>query len=292
MVDMNTSVFPESDDFSQEQITCFVVSLVSFTILLSLFLLLCVALKEKLKSLLEFDINRLQAKPDSNLHAVKISTEPNAITFGNEKLEAPECKSTSNCIWKCTVVIATTILILIYMFDFFQDLYMIYYWVGRKEKIAALIYLALTIIPTILSYFLVLYPLLYHVDSSNKRRRLVLVLLACFPFLKSCILFWTILIGWKRWRARWYLQALTFLWLIEASLEGIPQTILLWFIKYENKDLNIDFYNTQDISLVTNFVSSLLSVFFATKYLNKDEDRRLEHSQRTIGKSYKNKCRM
>ncbi|XP_062576189.1 uncharacterized protein LOC134238078 [Saccostrea cucullata] len=176
------------------------------------------------------------------------------------------------------------------MFDLFQDSFMVYYYLEHGEKVTALINLALTIIPIILSYFLVLYHLFYHVDPSNKRRRLMLVLLACFPFLKSCILFWTIRMGWKRWRTRWYLQALTFLWLTEAALEGIPQTILLWFMKYKNKDLNIDLYNTQDISLVINFVSSLLSVFFATKYLNKDEDRRLEHTKRTLETSYKNKC--
>ncbi|XP_061180832.1 uncharacterized protein LOC133189484 [Saccostrea echinata] len=135
-----------------------------------------------------------------------------------------------------------------------------------------------------------LYSLRYHVDPSNKRRRLALVLLACSPFLKSCILCWTMLMGWKRWKVRWYLQALTFLWLIEAAIEGIPQNILLWYIKYENEDLNIDLHNTKDISLVLNFVSSLLSVFFATKYFNKDEDQRLEHSKRTVGKSYRNKC--
>ncbi|XP_062567912.1 uncharacterized protein LOC134230150 isoform X2 [Saccostrea cucullata] len=199
-------------------------------------------------------------------------------------------KSICNNIGKCILVIATTFLIFVYMFDFFQDLFIVYYFfeIGKRE--IALIYLALTIIPKFLSYFLVLYPLFYHVDSSNKRRRLALVLLACFPFLKSCILCWTIRMGWKRWKTRWYLQALTFILLIDAALGEIPQTIILYFIKYENNDLNIDLYNTRDISLVINFVSSLISVFFATKYLNKDEDRRLEHSKRTLTQSHKNTC--
>ncbi|XP_062606045.1 uncharacterized protein LOC134267850, partial [Saccostrea cucullata] len=273
MVEMNSSDFPaESLGFSQEQITCFAVALGSFTILIFIFLLFCALVKEKLKALLEFDINLLETKSNTNLHAVKVSTKQKDYTSSEKELETSICKSICKNIGKCIIVIATAILSFIYMFDFFQDSFMVYFYLEHEQRVTALIYLALTIIPIILSYFLVLYPLFYHVDPSNKRRRLMLVLLACFPFLKSCILFWTIRMGWKRWRARWYLQALTFLWLTEAALEGIPQTILLYFIKYENKDLNIDLYNAQDISLVINFVSSLLSVYFATKYLNKDED--------------------
>ncbi|XP_062595681.1 uncharacterized protein LOC134257043 [Saccostrea cucullata] len=112
---------------------------------------------------------------------------------------------------------------------------------------------------------------------------------------------WIVNIGEKSWRKRWYLQALTFLQLLEVCIEGIPQFIFEYYIFLtESQTLFQSLQSIQKWFALVSILTVSLSITSATTTLDREEDsrsvydekfkKRIQHAEKEYyWKNYKEK---